>query len=331
MRQQIFCAKRFPLLDEKGKLYRSGWSTGDVFVYNKEELRRGAMRKEWEFYRLFNRRFALQLSWGHAAYVGEVRAELIDLETGHRWLASRSSFFPGDSLDTDFSGGEPHRLKFEEDGLFLSLDFDGEYRRIRCRGNGFDVELMCPEAGDALATAASFSRKRRFVTQYKRNFPDVRGCIRVGGSEHLIDEESFLFLRSCRGVFPRESGWFWGSGTVRLGEHILGINLGWGNGSITNSTENVLFWDGEAQKLSRCRRRGEGDMSHELLLEDEDGRLRLRFTPIYDHRQEKRGFIYRSDCRQLFGTVSGTVRLDDGSVQHISDAPFCCETVKNKW
>ena len=49
MRQQTYCAKRFPLLDEKGRLYRSGWSTGDVFLYNKEELRRGAQRKEWEF------------------------------------------------------------------------------------------------------------------------------------------------------------------------------------------------------------------------------------------------------------------------------------------
>ena len=331
MRQQTYCAKRFPLLDEKGKLYRSGWSTGDVFLYNKEELRRGQPRKEWEFYRLFDRRFSLQLLWGHAGYVGEVRAELLDLETGRRWQAGKRQLFPGDSFDTDFSGGEPHRLKYEDDGFFLMLDCDGEYRRIRCRGSGFDVELMCPEAGDALATAAALAKKRQFVSQFKRNFPDVRGRIRVGGNEHLIGADSFLFLRSCRGVFPRESSWFWGSGSARLGEHILGINLGWGMGRISHCTENVLFWDGEAQKLSRCRRSSSGDMEHGFLLEDEDGRLRLHFTPFYDQRQEKKGLLYRSDLRCLYGTVSGVVRLADGSRQTVEEVPFCCEFVKNRW
>ena len=331
MRQQTYCAKRFPLLDEKGRLYRSGWSTGDVFLYNKEELRRGARRKEWEFYRLFNRRFSLQLTWGHTGLVGEVRAVLIDLETGRSWQAGKKQRFPGDSLDTDFSGGEPHRLKYEDDGFFLSLDFDGTYRRIRCRAAAFDVELMCPEEGDAFATAAPFGKKKQFVSQYKKNYLDVRGRIKVGGSEYRIDEESFLFLRSCRGIWPRESSWFWGCGTARVGEHILGINLGWGAGRITNCTENVIFWDGEAQKLSRCRRRGDGDMGRSFQLEDEDGRLRLRFTPHYDHRTEKRSLLCRSDCRQLFGSVSGIVRLDDGSVQRLTDAPFCCEFVKNQW
>lgn len=331
MRHQQYCAGRFPLLDEKGKLYRFGWSTGDVFLYNKEELRRGAARKEWEFYRLFNRRFSLQILWGHTAYIGEVRIALLDLETGRRWRAGKTLYFPSDSLDTDFSGGEPHRLKYEDGGFFLMLDFDGKYRRIRCRAPGFDVELMCPEDGDALATAVSFGKKRQFVSQYKRNFMDVRGRISVGGSEHAIDEESFLFLRSCRGVWPRESSWFWGSGTARLDEHILGINLGWGAGRITNCTENVIFWDGEAQKLSRCRRRGDGEMGRDFLLEDEDGRLKLHFHSHYDHHSEKKLLLLRSDCRQLFGTVSGTVRLENGSLQRVEDAPFCCEFVKNKW
>lgn len=331
MRQQVYCAKRFPLLDEKGRLYRSGWSTGDVFIYNKEELRRGTARKEWEFYRLLNRRFSLQITWGHTGYVGAVRAELIDLETGRRWQAGKTQLFPADSLDTDFSGGEPHRLKYEDAGFFLSLDFDGTYRRIRCRASAFDVELMCPEEGDSFASAVPFAKKRQFVSQYKKNFLDVRGRIKVGGSEYPLDDESFLFLRSCRGVLPRESSWFWGSGTALLGEHVLGINLGWGLGRVTACTENVIFWDGEVQKLSRCRRRGDGEMGRAFLLEDEDGRLKLRFTTHYDHHVEKRILFSRVNCRQLFGTVSGSVRLEDGSVQRLSDVPFCCEFVKNKW
>jgi len=93
----------------------------------------------------------------------------------------------------------------------------------------------------------------------------------------------------------------------------------------------VIFWDGEAQKLSRCRRRGNGEMGRAFLLEDEDGRLKLRFTPRCDHHTEKHVLLCRSDCRQLFGTVSGTVRLEDGSVQRLTDVPFCCEFVRNRW
>ena len=72
-------------------------------------------------------------------------------------------------------------------------------------------------------------------------------------------------------------------------------------------------------------------MGRSFLLEDEDGRLKLRFTPRYDHHTEKRVLLFRSDCRQLFGTVSGTVRLEDGSVQRLTDVPFCCEFVRNRW
>ena len=75
--------------------------------------------------------------------------------------------FPGDSLDLDFSPGEPHTLKYEDDGLFLSISYDGAVRQVTVRSDRFDAELIFPDTGDAIAVA--LKRDRRGVALTTEN------------------------------------------------------------------------------------------------------------------------------------------------------------------
>ena len=133
MAEQRQTTARMPLLDRKGRVLRSSWAAEDLFIYNKEAVAFG-VAKEWEYYQLFDERFVFRLLYGHSRFVGLARGEFWDRESGRHFVTGPVKFFPGDSYDLDFSAEDPHHLYVEEENFFLSLDYDGRYRRLRCRG-----------------------------------------------------------------------------------------------------------------------------------------------------------------------------------------------------
>ena len=112
--------RRPNLLSKKGKLRRACWATTDVFEYNKEYMRRPSRRKEWEFYQLSNSRYVFQVTYGHTGYAGLAGVTLVDFTTGERFSSGKKQLFPGDRLDLDFSGGQPHSLKYEDGDLLTT-------------------------------------------------------------------------------------------------------------------------------------------------------------------------------------------------------------------
>ena len=329
---QIETTERMPLLTKKGCLTRPSWAVTDVFDYNKERLRAPGRRKEWEFYQVSNRLFTFQVTYGHIAYAGTVGATLVDFETGERYTSGPVKLFPGDSLDLDFSGGQPHSLKYEDDGLFLSIGFDGDVRRIRCRSDQFDADLSCHDDGDAMVIATPFRRRGQFYYNYKKNFLDLAGHVRMHGREYVLDENTFLLLDSGRGVWPYRHSWVWGNGTCPVDGHILGLNIGWGFGETGAATENMLFWDGRAQKLGVVRENYDPeDPMAPWRIWCDDGRLELEFEPYFDNFTEKKAVLLHTRCHQVYGALTGTVLLDDGSEIGLRGAHFFCEHAKNRW
>lgn len=328
---QIETMERMPLLDKKGRLTRPSWAVTDVFDYNKEYLRPHSRRKEWEFYQLSNRRFLFQLTYGHVAYAGRVGATLVDFETGERYTSGPLKLFPGDSLDLDFSAGQAHSLKYEDDKLFLSIHFDGKRRRLDCRSDRFDVKLSCSDSGDAMCIATPFSNRRQFYYNYKKNFLDLDGYVRLHRRDYPLDEDTFLVLDSGRGVWPYRHQWVWGSGTKRIGRHILGINIGWGFGSDEAASENILFWDGKAHKLDRIWADRNEDPMQPWRFQSNDGRFNLRFEPFFDNYTKTNYLLVHNRCHQVFGALYGTVYLDDGRGVKVDGMHFFCEHANNRW
>ena len=85
------------------------------------------------------------MTYGHTGYAGLAGVTLVDFTTGERFSSGKKQLFPGDRLDLDFSGGQPHSLKYEDEDLFLSISFDGEVRRILVFLEPEEEELLLSE------------------------------------------------------------------------------------------------------------------------------------------------------------------------------------------
>lgn len=332
MMRQIEQRARIPLLTEKGLLTRPSWAAEDLYVYNKEMLRRRGARAEWEFYQLSDRHMAVQLCYGHAGHVGRAAVRFLDLDKKTRFDAGRTRLFPGDSFDLDFSAGQPHSIRFDREGFELSAGFDGAERRLHCLTPELTLDLAFSDECDALFTAMPYDRQKQFCCRCRKTFLDLRGRVRVRGRDCPLTGESFVLLDSIRGVMPGQNKQVWGSGSCEWGEHVLGITLGWGTGDRRAATDNALFWDGVIHKLGRVKECSRfDDPMRPVSLREEDGRLELCFTPRYDSFTNANYLIARSRSHQVFGTADGTVVLDDGRQLEVADMPFFLTHTDNKW
>ena len=164
------------LLNEKGKLARPGWSAQDDFIYNKEAA--GGGLSEWERYFVTGASFALEISYGHTRSGGIAEVRLTDLETDERYASGTVQAFPGDAFDLDFSCGEEHTVKFENDDLYLLLTHYGGVRRIQFRSERFEGDLSCANDGDGIYTAEALAGKQFYYRGF-RCFPGLSGYLRM--------------------------------------------------------------------------------------------------------------------------------------------------------
>ncbi len=324
--------RRPRLLSRKGRLRHPGWETADLYEYNKENLRFPARRKEWELYQMSNDRFAFSVTYGHAAYMSLVDVTLVDFATGERISSGQRRFFPGDSLDLDFSGGQPHSLKYEDKDLFLSISFDGEMRRILVRSAEFEADLSCRDVGDAIVTAVPFDFPGQFAYNYKKVFPELSGHLTMHNVPRKLDDDTFLMLYSGRGIWPYRYTTIWASGAQQTEDGVLALNLSGDYGGEDAPTENALFLDGKLEKLEGVRFR----FSSENYLKpwhisDRNHRLRLTFRPAYDDYTSINWLLVHNTRHQLYGRLSGTVELADGTVREIRDMVFFCRHEINRW
>lgn len=323
--------RKEPLLTEKGHLRTAGWSPEDAFEYNKDCIRRPGAAREWDFYQLFNDRFAFQVLYGHGGGIGEAAVTLLDFETGERFVSGGRKLLPGDGMDLDTTGGEPHVIKYEDGDFFLTIKLVDGLRQLIVRSDLFHAELNAHEDGEAVALAVPFRRKDEFSYGFKKCFPDLAGEIHLNRMDFMLDENTFLFLESCRGVYPRGYNRTHGCGAKEIDGHILSLNIGWDDAAEDGEeTENAIFVDGRIQKLGQVRiKRGE-DKS--LRIFDGDGLLHLEFEPEYDFPGRT---AYPTPAAkkssQSYGRVSGTVETEEHGIIEIRDMYFYLETTVNGW
>lgn len=324
--------RRPRLLSRRGRLRHPGWETSDLYEYNKENLRFPARRKEWELYQMSNDRFAFSVTYGHAAYMSLVDVTLVDFATGERFSSGKRRFFPGDSLDLDFSGGQPHSLKYEDEELFLSISFDGDVRRILVRSKEFEADISCHDAGDAIVTAVPFDFPGEFAYNYKKIFLDLSGHLTMHNVPQELDGDTFLMLYSGRGIWPYRYTTLWASGAQETEEGILALNLSGGYGAEDAPTENALFLDGKMEKLEGIRFRFSSENYRKPWhISDRDHRIRLTFRPVYDDYTSINWLLVHNTCHQLYGHLSGTVELENGTVREIRDMVFFCRHEIDRW
>ena len=159
----------------------------------------------------------------------------------------------------------------------------------------------------------------------------------VREKEFICSPDScFAVLDWGRGVWTYDNTWYWGSASGLAEGVPFGFNIGYGFGDTSAASENMLFFDGAAHKLSRVTfeipvKDGKDDFMSPWRFTSDDGRFEMDFRPVMDRSAKIDLGILCSDQHQVFGRFTGTAVLDDGRKIAVKDLMGFAEKVRNKW
>ena len=330
------------LLRVDGSLKEPGWSRQLVQIYSREDIKAPKFRiKEWDYYLVVSKECALAFTISDDGYVGLHSVSLITFgDTPWEHTETILQPFPMGKLhlpETSERGNTVYRDRR------LNMEFakeDGR-RRIVCSFNNFldgktftcDLTLEQPPM-DTMVIATPWKESRKaFYYNQKIN------CMRASGEAHF-DGKTYVFdpgtdfgtLDWGRGVWTYDNTWYWGSGNGVVDGKPFGFNIGYGFGDTSAASENILFYDGVGHKLD--------DVTfhipkHSYLepwkISSSDGRFEMDFTPVLDRAAKIDVKLITTDQHQVFGRMSGTAVLDDGTKLEIRDLLCFCEKVHNKY
>lgn len=330
------------LLRVDGSLKEPGWSRQLVQIYSREDIKAPKFRiKEWDYYLVVSKECALAFTISDDGYVGLHSVSLIIFgDTPWEHTETILQPFPMGKLhlpETSERGNTVYRDKR------LNMEFakeDGR-RRIVCSFKNFldgktftcDLTLEQPPM-DTMVIATPWKESRKaFYYNQKINCMRASGEAHFDGKTYVFDPETdFGTLDWGRGVWTYDNTWYWGSGNGVVDGKPFGFNIGYGFGDTSAASENILFYDGVGHKLD--------DVTfhipkHSYLepwkISSSDGRFEMDFTPVLDRAAKIDVKLITTDQHQVFGRMSGTAVLDDGTKLEIRDLLCFCEKVHNKY
>lgn len=343
-----------------GSLAARGWATEPLLCYDRSRIKAPALRmKEWDYYLVNDDEYAVALTLGDLGYFGLVSASLIDFGRASYTTTTVVTPFPLGRFHLPSSSREG-TSSFENGRVAFSFVVTGGSRHLTARFSHFDGDddlsfeaVLDEEPRDSMVIATPWAEDpKAFYYNQKIVAMRARGSFRKGRMVHgFSPDDSWGLLDWGRGVWTRDNTWFWGvaqgwqdgAGNTTPGSHRFGLNLGYGFGDTTAASENIAFVDGVAHKLGRVdfgipaidgARDARNLVDRYRLLEpwrivDDEERLDLVFRPLLDRCDFMDYRVVRSDQHQIFGTFSGNVRLDDGTLFRIGGLRGSAEVVHN--
>ncbi len=342
---QVEITQAIPLLDEQGNLTQPGYAKRLLPVYDRTRVRGGLTRlKEWDYYYIGNDRYGVALTVADNSYMGLDSISFLSFE-GRPWEITKSpmSVFPmgrtglpsTSAEGITASSGKRHALLFQAaDGQRnLTAHMD------RFRGQEpIDVHLtLTDEPEESMVICTPFPKPGHFYFNQKINCMRAQGTVRIGDDLYLFNRsDSFAVLDWGRGVWTYHNTWYWGSASGLVDGADFGFNIGYGFGDTSAATENMLFYEGKAHKLSKVDfgiplRNGKECWMRAWSMTSDDGRFEMEFVPVLDRASCTDVKLIKSDQHQVFGRFTGTAVLDDGTRLEVKDLMGFAEKVENKW
>ncbi len=340
MRENHEVTNRQPLLNEQGELREPGWSRFLYQQYDRNAIKAPKWRiKEWDYYLVLGKDFGVAFTISDNGYLGLQSVSLMNF--GKNWQDTESVIngFPMGKMHMpwDSSTGD---VTYEDHRMKLCYEVTPGKRHITCHFDNFhdnkpfdaDITLEQPPM-ETMVIATPWDKKHAFYYNQKINGMRASGTMEYDGVTYTFDPKTdFGTLDGGRGVWTYDNTWYWGSGNTDIDGHHFGWNIGYGFGNTKAASENVLFYDGKVHKLEDVTFHipEEGYMAP-WKFTSSDGRFEMDFEPIMDRAANMDFKIIASDQHQVFGRMSGTAILDDGSSIHIKDVLCFAEKVHNKY
>ena len=329
------------LLDNDGELREPGWSRRMVQRYSRKMIKAPAIRiKEWDYYLVMGNGFAGAFTISDDGYIGLQSVSLLKFgETPWEHTETVLKPFPLGSMrmPEDSSFG---RSEYRDKRLHMRFRPGKNKRQIKCYFKNFcegkalkaDILLEQPDM-DSLVIATPWDEKHAFYYNQKINCMRASGWIEFDGERYEFDPKTdFGTLDWGRGVWTYDNTWYWGSGNADLDGVSFGFNLGYGFGNTAAASENVLFYNGKAHKLDDVTFHiPENSYTDPWQITSSDGRFEMDFVPVIDRAACLDFKVIVSDQHQVFGRMSGTAILDDGSLIKVKNLMCFAEKVHNRY
>ena len=336
---------RHPLLDEKGHLIETGYAKSLILDYDRKAIKANSLRiKEWDYYLIYNDDYAIALTVDDNSYMSLDSISFIDFKNAWEHTNSPMKFmtlgkrnFPSDSSNGDVTGeGKGYKIEFlnKEKERVLNFAMDNFMDGKPIKGS---ITLEKHDDDTMVIVTPYKEAEDHFYYNQKINCMPAEGSFNFDGKEYTFNKEnSFAVLDWGRGVWTYKNTWYWGSASGTANGKRFGFNIGYGFGDTSAASENMLFYDGKAHKLSQVTfniplKDGKEDYLSPWTFTSDDGRFEMDFVPILDRASNTDFIVLGSDQHQVFGRFTGKAVLDDGEVIEIKDFTGMAEKVMNKW
>jgi hypothetical protein len=188
----------------------------------------------------------------------------------------------------------------------------GHHRHLRG-----EVVLSKPEFPELQSIVCNSPwRREKDAFRYFRCSPwfIAEGVMQFGTSElYFTRDNAWGLLDWMRGVRPRQDIRYWASACGMASGHLTGFNVGYGSADSAAGTENAFFVDGVIHKLDQVTFHiPPTNWLEEWRFTSNDDRLTMTFTPNQERSDARRLLLHSVKRRQVCGTFSGRVILDDG-------------------
>jgi hypothetical protein len=322
--QQTEITEPVPALDEFGRPRNFGWARSPFFMYDPGLLmvpRRNI--SESDRYILFSPTHLMVIEILDDGYLGFVCMSVVSLKDKKRSTQVFTTHFPLGSFDLP-GDSEKGSIKYRQKKNYLNLAaMDGGIRIIRLdilnygrhRSLRGEVVLTPPEGAESLVTHMPWrGRTNAFCCSRRSPWYSVEGVIQFGTTELFFTRGNAWGIYDWnRGIRPRRDLRFWAAGCGQFQGGQAGFSVGFNLADSSQGTENAFFLDGRLHKLDQVSFHIPSGRPVPWRFTSSDNRLEMTFSPLQERDDNHQVFFYSLKRRQLFGSFSGKVVLDDGS------------------
>lgn len=333
---------RHNLLDGNGQLIEPGWSRNLIQIYDRAMIKKRLTRiKEWDYYYIMSNsnEFCLCLTVSDLGYLGMHSVSFVDLINAKECTKSELVPFPmgKTGLPSTSACGD---TVFKNKNLSISFRHCKNGRKIKMNYPSFDNNkgiscdiTLSDEPNESMVIATPWDEDNKaFYYNQKINCFRASGTVKYGDEVFNLNPEiDFAGLDWGRGVWTKDNYWYWGSGSGQINGVPFGFNLGYGFGNTSAASENVIFYDGKANKFNDVVFNISDNFTDPWTIKSSDGRFEMNFEPIIDRNALIDVKVIMTDQHQVFGRMSGTAVLDDGTKIEIKDFLCFAEKVHNRY
>ena len=349
------------LLNENGIVAEPGWARHPVWVYDRRDIKASPLRiKEWDYYLVMNERSAAAFTISDLGYAGLVSVSLIDLRGDSPIFAGQRKDQPIKPMEktqtvlTPFPLGRMGLRAVSSSGSVVygnsrvRIKYDAEpgRRRVRCIFKNFmdgkdlraDIRMLCPDMESMCIATPWRQDPKAFYYNQKINCMPAGGTVTAGGNRiHFHPKKDMAMLDWGRGVWTYDNVWYWGTCSTTIDGVPFGFNLGYGFSDRRPASENLLYYGHKVHKLENIAFQimtddeGHRDFMKPWTITSSDGRFEAVFMPILDRKADIDLKLIDSDQHQVFGLMTGTAILDDGTQIKMRDETAAIEVVHNRY